>query len=179
MVPRLPSPASSGFAIRTARPKDVGTLLSLIRKLAKYERLTREVKTTERALRTHLFGPRRAAQAVVAYVGERPVGFAVFFHNFSTFVGKPGLYIEDLFVEESHRGRGLGRALFHHLATLARQRGCGRMEWSVLDWNEPAIAFYRSLGARPMQEWTMFRLDEGALRRVAALEGAAATPRRP
>lgn len=146
------------MTIRSATPEDVPTILQLIRDLAAYERAPHEVTATEEQLNQVLFGERPAAEVVLAFDSDAPVGFAVFFHNFSTWLGRPGLYLEDLFVKPSERGKGYGRALLMHLAKIARDRGCGRMEWAVLDWNEPAIQFYRALGARPMHEWTVFRL---------------------
>ncbi len=142
-------------------------ILSFIRKLADYERLTHEVVATEEALRDSLFGERRFAEVLLGYGGRSPAGFALFFHNYSTFLGKPGIYLEDLYVEPEFRGGGLGRALLVHLARLARERGCGRLEWSVLDWNEPAIGFYRGLGASPVGGWTLYRLSGEALEDLA------------
>jgi GNAT superfamily N-acetyltransferase len=146
---------------------DVPVVLELIKALAEYEKLTHLVSATEDDLRTWLFGPQRIAEVVLARADEQAVGFALFFHNFSTFLGKPGLYLEDLFVIPAWRGRGVGRRLIAHLAALAVERGCGRMEWSVLDWNEPAIRFYTSLGAAPMPEWRICRLTGEALRRAS------------
>jgi len=157
----------SDFTIRPARPEDVPLLLSFIKELAEYERLAHEVVATEEGLHESLFGERAVAEALLGYLGPEPVAFAVFFHNFSTFLGRPGLYLEDLFVKPEMRGRGFGRALLRYLARLAVERNCGRMEWAVLDWNEPAIRFYRSLGAVPMEEWTVFRLTGDALKRLA------------
>jgi GNAT superfamily N-acetyltransferase len=148
---------------------DAPVVLELIRALAAYEKLTHLVSATEDDLRTWLFGPRKIAEVVLARVDARPVGFALFFHNFSTFLGKPGLYLEDLFVIPEWRGRGVGRRLIAHLASIAVERGCGRMEWSVLDWNEPAIRFYTSLGAAPMPEWRICRLTGEALARAAGM----------
>jgi GNAT superfamily N-acetyltransferase len=153
--------------IEAATERDVAVLHGLIQALADYERLAHEVVATERDLRDALFGPHPYAEAVVASVGGEAVGFALWFHNYSTFVGRPGLYLEDLFVLPAWRGRGVGRALIVHLARIAVERRCGRMEWSVLDWNEPAIRFYKSLGARPMDEWTVFRVTGDALVRLA------------
>ena len=153
--------------IRPAAEPDVPLILSFIRGLAEYERLAHEVVATEELLRRNLFGERRAAEVLLAFDGERAVGFALFFHNFSTFLGRPGLYLEDLFVLPEARGRGVGRRLLAELAAIARDRDCGRLEWAVLDWNEPAIAFYRSLGAQPMEDWTVFRLTGEALERIA------------
>ena len=150
--------------IREARPEDVPALLGLIRELATYEREPDAVTATEPMLREVLFGPSPAAFCHVAEVDGEVVALALWFLNFSTWLGKHGLYLEDLFVRPSHRGLGLGKALLTTLAGLAAERGYGRMEWVVLDWNEPAHAFYRSLGARPMDEWTVWRLDGDALR---------------
>jgi GNAT superfamily N-acetyltransferase len=144
--------------IRSATPEDIPTILQLIRDLATYERAPDEVTATEKQLNEVLFGERPTAEVVLAFEDDQPAGFAVFFHNFSTWLGRPGLYLEDLFVKPEMRGKGYGRALLAHLARIARDRGCGRMEWAVLDWNEPAIQFYRALGAKPMHEWTVFRL---------------------
>ena len=155
------------FQIRRARVKDVPIILQLIRDLATYERAPDEVAATEEQLVDVLFGERPAAEVLLAYEGESPVGFALFFHNFSTWLGRPGLYLEDLFVKPEKRGKGYGRALLVELAKIAMERGCGRMEWAVLDWNEPAINFYRSLGAKPMDEWTVFRLTRDGITKLA------------
>jgi GNAT superfamily N-acetyltransferase len=154
--------------IRAATPADAPVIAELIRALAEYERLSDQVVMREEDLRRHLFGQRPAAEVVVAQEeGGEVVGFALFFSSFSTFLGRPGLYLEDLFVRPGARGRGHGKALLCHLARLAVERGCGRLEWSVLDWNEPALGFYRSLGAVAMDGWTVHRLAGEALRRVA------------
>lgn len=154
--------------IRPATPADTATICRLIRDLAEYEKLTDQVVLDEARLREHLFGQRPFAEALIAEDDTgTAVGFALFFHNYSTFLGQPGLYLEDLFVRPEHRGRGHGKALLAALAKLAVERGCGRLEWSVLDWNEPALGFYRALGAVPMDEWTVYRLTGDALRRVA------------
>jgi GNAT superfamily N-acetyltransferase len=160
-------PSAPTFEIRPVRQGDEGALLDLIRELAHYERLRHEVVATAADLRETLFGPRAYAEAALGCASGEPVGFAVYFHSFSTFWGRPGMYLEDLFVEERWRGQGLGRQLFAYVAGLAVARGCRRMEWSVLNWNEPAIGFYRGLGARPMDEWTVYRLDGEALARAA------------
>ncbi len=156
--------------IRAAEPRDVPTICALIRELARYEKLEHEVVATEDEIRTSLFGP-GAPQAEVLVVDPpeagRVVGFALFFHNYSTFLGRRGLYLEDLFVLPEHRRQGYGAALFRALARVAVDRGCGRFEWAVLDWNEPAIGFYRSLGAPPMPEWRICRLTGEALERLA------------
>src|SRR4051812_39545312 len=156
------------FQIRQARVEDVPTILQLIRDLATYERAPDEVTATEEQLIDVLFGGRPAAEVLLAFESESPVGFAVYFYNFSTWLGRPGLYLEDLFVKPEKRGKGYGRALLVELAKIARDRGCGRMEWAVLDWNEPAIKFYRGLGAMPMHEWTVFRLTREEIARLAS-----------
>lgn len=153
--------------IRPATPNDLPTIAQLIRDLAEYEKLAHDVVFTEERLGQHLFGPRPYAEVLIAEQDGVSVGFALFFHNFSTFLGQPGIYLEDLFVRPAFRGHGLGKALLLHLAKIAVERGCGRMEWAVLDWNSPAIGFYKSLGAKPMDEWTTFRLTGDALRHAA------------
>jgi GNAT superfamily N-acetyltransferase len=155
------------FKIRTARLADVPTILQLIRDLATYERAPNEVTATEEQLVDVLFGEKPAAEVLLAFENETPVGFAVFFHNFSTWLGRPGLYLEDLFVKPEKRGNCYGYALLVDLAKIARDRGCGRMEWAVLDWNDPAIQFYHKLGAKPMNEWTVFRLTRDGIARLA------------
>jgi len=155
------------FAIRRATLADVGAILNLIRDLATYERAPDEVTATEEQLVDVLFGKKPAAEVLLAFEDEEPVGFAVYFYNFSTWLGRAGLYLEDLFVRPEHRGQGYGRALLVELAKIARDRGCGRMEWAVLDWNEPAIEFYRKLGAKPMNEWTVFRLNADGIAKLA------------
>jgi GNAT superfamily N-acetyltransferase len=152
--------------IREARPGDVPVIAALIRALAEYEKLADACHADEDALQEHLFGARPFVEALVAEDGGAPAGFALFFHNYSTFLTKPGIYLEDVFVKPEHRGRGIGRALLARLAALAVERGCGRLEWAVLDWNAPAIGFYESLGARSMSEWTVFRLDGENLARL-------------
>ena len=159
----------TNLRILPARPEDVPIILDLIRGLGEYERLSHEIVATEDGLRKWLFGERPVAEVVLAYVDTVVVGFALFFHNFSTFLGRRGLYLEDLFVLPAYRGRGVGRRLLSHLARIAIERRCGRMEWWVLDWNETAIRFYRSIGARPMDDWTVYRLDGDALARLADL----------
>ena len=156
-----------GFTIRFASERDVPLILQFIRGLAEYERLTHEVTATEELLRETLFGARRVAEVIIGEYEGEPVGFALFFHNFSTFLGRPGIYLEDLFVRPEMRGRGFGRMLLTYLAKLARERNCGRLEWSVLDWNEPAIDFYKRLGAVAMEDWTVYRLSGEALDRQA------------
>jgi GNAT superfamily N-acetyltransferase len=161
---------TDGISIRAATRDDVPLVLEFIRDLARYERLEHEVAASEAQLGEALFGERPYAEVVFACVGGEPVGFALFFHNFSTFKGRPGIYLEDLFVRPEARGRGIGRRLLAYLARTAVERGCARLEWSVLDWNEPSIGFYRSLGAAPLDEWTIFRLTGESL---ALLAGSA------
>ncbi len=155
------------FRIRFAVESDVPLILRFIRDLAEYERLAHKVVATEELLHATLFGPRRYAEVVIAEEGSEPVGFALFFHNYSTFLARPGIYLEDLFVKPETRGKGYGRALLARLAALAIERDCGRVEWAVLDWNEPAIEFYRALGAQMMDDWKIFRLTGDALERLA------------
>ena len=154
--------------IEPARPGDEVALLHLIHGLAQFERLSHQVVATEALLRGHLFGPQPPAEALLARVGDEPVGFALYFTRFSTFLGRPGIYLEDLFVLPAQRGHGYGTRLFRRVAQIAVERHCGRMEWSVLDWNEPALAFYRRMGAEPLGEWTLQRLTGAALLEVAA-----------
>jgi GNAT superfamily N-acetyltransferase len=161
------STETPGFSIRPAQPEDVEILVNLVRELAVYERLEQHARATPDDFLRHLFGPRPAAQAALAEVGGEPVGFAIWFATFSTFRGQPGLYLEDIFVKPAYRGRGIGKALLAAVARLAVEGGCGRLEWSVLDWNTPAIGFYRALGARPMDEWTVYRIDDDALGELA------------
>ena len=149
--------------IRAAQPADVPVIADLIRQLAKFEKLEKEVVLTEELLVIGLFGPHPYAETVIAEDDGQPIGFALFFHTFSTFLARPGIYLEDLFVLAEHRGRGVGRALLAHLAHLAVERGCGRLEWAVLNWNQEAIRFYERLGARPNSEWTVYRLAGEAL----------------
>jgi GNAT superfamily N-acetyltransferase len=164
---RMPPSHDPQIQIAQAAPADVPVLLQLIRGLAEYENLSHEVSATEDGLHAALFGARPVAEAILARVAGTAVGFAVFFHNFSTFVGRPGIYLEDLFVLPEHRGKGIGKALLLHVAALANERGCGRFEWAVLDWNKPAIEFYRGLGARAMDEWTIYRMTGEPLARLA------------
>lgn len=155
------------ITIRNAVEADVPLILEFIRALAEYERLADEVAATEADIRAALFGPRPYAEVMIASFDHVPAGFALFFHNFSTFVGKPGLYLEDLFVKPEFRGHGLGFALLRHLAQIAIERDCGRVEWAVLDWNEPSIRFYQKIGAIPKDEWTIFRLTGDAISALA------------
>lgn len=154
--------------IRPAQPDDCETIVQLIRELADYEQLLDHARATPDDVRRGLFGPRPFAEALIAEWDGQAVGLALFFHTFSTFRGQAGLYLEDLFVRPSHRGRGIGKSLLSSLAKLAVDRGCGRLEWSVLNWNEPAIGFYQAMGARPMDEWTVYRIDDEPLQRLAS-----------
>jgi GNAT superfamily N-acetyltransferase len=156
-------PNIPGFQIRAASAAEVPVILSFIKKLAAYEKLSHEVVATDALVRETLFGARPTAEVAIGYLEDKPVGFVLFFHNYSTFLGRPGIYIEDLFVEENFRRRGYGRALLLYVARLAKERRCGRLEWSVLNWNEPAIRFYKKLGALPMSEWTVFRVTGDSL----------------
>ncbi len=156
------------LTIRPATAADLPLIAQLIRDLAEYEKLAHEVRFDEAVLEAKLFGPRPYAEVVIGELDGTPQGFALFFHNFSTFEGRPGIYLEDLFVRPAARGAGLGKALLAHLAVLAIERDCARLEWSVLDWNEPAIGFYRKLGARLMDEWTVMRVDGAELAQLGA-----------
>ena len=157
----------SDFRIKPATESDVPLVLRMIKSLAEYEKLADQVVATEAGLREALFGDRRFGEVVIGYAGSEPVGFALYFHNFSTFRGTPGLYLEDLFIEPHWRGRGFGRKFLEHLAGIAVARGCHRMEWAVLDWNAPAIQFYYRAGARSLDDWRIFRLTGDALDRLA------------
>lgn len=156
----------AALQLAPATPADVPLILTLIRELAEFEKLTHEAVATADDLRLALFGERPHAEVVIAWCDDEPLGFALFFHNFSTFVGKPGIYLEDLYVRPAARGRGVGTALLRWVASLACERGCGRFEWSVLDWNQHAIDFYQKLGARPLSEWTIFRVTGVALQKL-------------
>jgi GNAT superfamily N-acetyltransferase len=158
---------SEDLSITTATRADVPQILAFIKALAEYERLADAVVATEEGLLDTLFGERPYAECVIARWKGEPAGFALFFHNYSTFLGRPGVYLEDLFVNPDFRGLGIGKALLRHLAKLALERNCGRLEWSVLDWNESAIGFYKSLGAEPLDDWTIFRVKGEALRNLA------------
>src|SRR6266581_4891647 len=166
---------TENFLIRPATSGDVPVILELIRALATYERAPNDVTATENGLVEVLFDEKPSAEVLLAFENETAVGFAVFFHNFSTWLGRPGLYLEDLFVKPEERGKGYGRALLVHLGKIARERGCGRMEWAVLNWNEPAIKFYRALGAKPMDEWTVFRLTPDEIAKLADAADTAVT----
>jgi GNAT superfamily N-acetyltransferase len=157
----------SELGIAPAAESDVPLILSFIRKLAEYEKLSHLVVATEENIREHVFGPNPVAEVLLAYWASEPVGFALYFRNFSTFLGQAGIYLEDLFVEPAHRGKGIGKALLQRLAEITVERGYGRLEWSVLDWNTPSIEFYRSLGAVPMDEWIGYRLSGAPLTRLA------------
>jgi len=157
----------NGFTVRFACFEDAETIAVLVRELAIYEKLEQHAKATADDFRRHLFGQRPAAEAAIAEAGGKAVGFALWFSTFSTFRGQPGLYLEDIFVRPECRGRGIGKALLATVAAKAVERGYGRLEWAVLHWNQPAIGFYKSLGAQPMDEWTVYRLDGGPLRKLA------------
>jgi GNAT superfamily N-acetyltransferase len=158
---------SGALRITPANENDVPVILSFIRKLADYEKLSHLVVATEENVREHVFGAHPVAEVLLAYWDGEPVGLALYFRNFSTFLGQPGIYLEDLFVDPEHRGKGIGKALLTRLAQIAVKRGYGRLEWAVLDWNTPSVEFYRSLGAVPLDEWTAYRLTGEALRRLA------------
>jgi GNAT superfamily N-acetyltransferase len=158
---------NSELKIQSATITDVPLILEFIKALAKYEKLSHEVTATEELLKETLFGKQKVAEVIIGYYEETPVGFALFFHNFSTFVGKPGIYLEDLFVKQEYRGKGFGKALLKHVAKIAKEKNCGRFEWSVLDWNEPSIKFYKSLGAKPLHDWTIFRVSGESLTELA------------
>ncbi|HTV77442.1 MAG TPA: GNAT family N-acetyltransferase [Steroidobacteraceae bacterium] len=159
---------AAALSIRPVREPEVDLVLAFIRELAQYERLADQVSATPEAIARALFGPRPCAEAVFGCIDGEPCGFALFFHNFSTFLGKPGLYLEDLYVRPAARGRGLASHMLAWLARLALERGCGRFEWAVLDWNEPALRVYRGLGARAADDWTIYRLSGAALADLAA-----------
>jgi GNAT superfamily N-acetyltransferase len=156
------------YALRPAEPRDLESIVALIGELAAFEHLTHLLQVTPESLRPHLFGERPVAECVVAESGSRLIAFALFFHNFSTFLGRPGLYLEDLYVQPTHRGAGIGRAMFEHLGALAVRRGCGRFEWSVLDWSEKAIRLYERRGASLLPDWRICRVTGDALQRFAS-----------
>lgn len=160
---------NTSFEIRKAGKDDVSLILDFIRRLGEYEKLGHEVVATEADLEKYLFGKEKVAEVLVAYEGHKAVGFALYFLNFSTFLGRPGIYLEDLFVLEEYRGRGYGKKLLARLAAMALEKNYGRLEWAVLDWNEPSIEFYKSLGARLMDEWTVNRLTGEKLHKLAAM----------
>jgi len=154
---------TNSLIIKQAIRTDVPVILQFIKELAEYEKLDHEVVATEEGLTKALFGEKPYAEVIIGYLDSEPVSFGLFFHNFSTFLGKPGIYLEDLFVKPNARGKGVGQKMLCYLAQLAKERDCGRLEWSVLNWNEPAIGFYQSLGAKPMNEWTVYRVTGQAL----------------
>ena len=156
--------------IRAASVDQIPLVLKLIKELAVYEKLLDKVVTTEEDLKETLFGKNKAAEVVIGYYRDKTVGYALYFYNYSSFVGRPGLYIEDIYVRQEHRGKGFGKALLVYLARIARERRCGRMEWAVLDWNEPSIEFYKRLGATAMDEWTVFRLSGDAVEKLADIK---------
>jgi ribosomal protein S18 acetylase RimI-like enzyme len=160
---------NSTFTIRACGLDDAETLVALVRELAIYENMEECAKATPEAFRVHLFGPRPSAEAFLAEVGAEPAGFAIVFQTFSTFRGELVLYLEDIFVKTEYRGRGIGKALLANVARIAIERGCSRVDWVVLKWNEPAIRFYRGLGARPLDDWTIYRIDDEPLSQLAAL----------
>ena len=161
----MPNPPE--FTVRAATENDVAIILSLIKDLAEYEHLSHEVQATSKGIRQSLFGERPVAEALIGEYAGAAVSFALFFYNFSTFLGKPGIYLEDLYVKPEHRSNGFGRRMLAHIARLAKERDCGRFEWSVLDWNEPAIRTYDRLNAKPMKEWILYRLTGAALDQLA------------
>lgn len=162
---------NNNFHIRDATVDDVSMILTFIKGLADFERLSDEVTATEEDLRESLFGANPGAEVAIGFAGDEPAGFAVFFHNYSTFLGKRGMYLEDIFVVPEHRSNGLGKLLLSHVASIAVERGCGRLEWSVLDWNENAARFYKGLGAEVMGDWRTFRMDGDALQKLASNSG--------
>lgn len=164
----MPPETTSAVQIRPATEADSALVLDFIRKLAEYGDISDEVFATEQDVRAALFGSKPVAEVILAFVGQEPAGFVLYSYSFASFLGRPGIFIEDFFVEQSHRDRGIGKTLLVHLARLGRRRGCGRLEWSVLNWNERAMEFYQDLGALPMDEWTTFRLSGDALDRLAA-----------
>ncbi|HUX24985.1 MAG TPA: GNAT family N-acetyltransferase [Burkholderiales bacterium] len=161
---------AESLSIRQATRADVPLVLSFVKELAEYERLSHLVEATEEVIAEELFGPKSRTEVLLAYCGAEPVAFAVYFHNFSTFLGRKGLYLEDLYVRPAHRRRGFGRAMLLRVARIAAERNCGRLEWSVLDWNEPAIFFYETLGATIMHEWKLVRVTGSALEKLARMK---------
>ncbi len=155
------------LVFRFAEENDVPLILSLIKELAVYEKMLDQVTATEESLKKHLFGDKRHAEVIIPEYKNTPSGYAIFFHNFSTFEGKPGLYLEDIYVKPEQRGKGIGKTMLSYLAKLALERDCARFEWVVLDWNEPSIQFYKSLGAKPQDEWIIYRMEDGSMRKLA------------
>ncbi len=164
------SDSESPFLILPATPEQVPLIFSFIKQLAEYEKLSDEVVATEEQLLRFLFGPEKTAEVVIGWLGNEAVGFALFYKSFSTFVGRPGIYLEDLFIRQEYRGRGFGKALLVHLAKITRERGYGRLEWAVLDWNQPAIDFYKSLGSRIMEDWLINRVSGESLEILAGMK---------
>jgi GNAT superfamily N-acetyltransferase len=160
--------SNPNITLRFAVKKDVNVILNFIKSLAEYEKLSKDVTATEELLTSTLFGKKKIAEVIIAEYENKPAGFALFFHNFSTFIGKPGIYLEDLFVDPQLRGKGIGKILLSYLGKLALERDCGRIEWAVLDWNEPAIKFYKKLGAQAMDEWTVFRVTGEQINSLAS-----------
>jgi len=160
----------NNLEIRPAVVNQTPLILKLIKELAVYEKLLDIVVTTEQDLKDTLFGKNKAAEVVIGYYNDKPVGYALFFYNYSSFEGRPGLYIEDIYVRQEHRGKGFGKAFLVYLACIAREKKCGRMEWAVLDWNEPSIKFYKKLGAIPLDDWTVFRLTRDAVENLADIK---------
>ena len=156
-------------SLRLANEDDVPVILNFIKELAEYEKLSHEVLVNEEKLKKTLFGDNKFAEVIIADYKNEPAGFALFFHNYSTFLGKPGIYLEDLFVKPHLRGKGIGKILLAYLGKLALERDCGRIEWAVLDWNEPALKFYKNLGAKPMDEWTVFRVSGDSIKNLAEM----------
>jgi GNAT superfamily N-acetyltransferase len=156
------------FEIKPATKNDAGIILELIKDIAEYEKLSDQVEATEESIVKYLFKEKAFAECLIGFENQVPIGFALFFHNYSTFVSKPGIYLEDLFVKEKYRGKGYGKKLLLRLVKIAHERNCGRVEWSVLNWNKPAIDFYESLGATPMNEWTVYRLNQEAINKLVS-----------
>lgn len=171
MISEPPQSTIPGLTIRFAQPKDSGLVLEFIRDLAEYEKLSHEVTTSESQLRDSLFTEQSPARVLLGFLNDNPAAFALYFYNFSTFLGRRGIFLEDLFVKPVYRGRGIGKAMLTALSRIAVAENCGRLEWSVLDWNEPAIGFYRNLGAVSMDEWTTFRLTGESLSNLANQDG--------
>jgi GNAT superfamily N-acetyltransferase len=157
---------TENFEIKFANKNDAGIILELIKEIADYEKLADQVEATEAQIINHLFSEKNYAECIIGFENNLPIGFALFFHNYSTFVSRPGIYLEDLFVKEKYRGKGYGKKLLLSLVKIADERNCGRVEWSVLNWNKPAIDFYESIGAIPMNEWTVYRLNQEVINKL-------------